>query len=417
MAMLSASFLASIQISITKILLHYLFAIYLLLVSRPEQCCLGIVPGNDDIECRPVDIQLYTWSGPGFESGECWYQGHRFENGATWGRTDVSGSPYCVCEQGKVRVFYSQQRSIASDSLTILRSINGTLPTANDLAKWPIENFPSIRQRVVICSKNRLGLRVRSRDGCYSCKCSQNGHWLCRKPPFPLTANRTVVQRSQEMSKNDHSPSINKIPFTPRVTTVRIQPECSLGSEPKFCILIERFPSSSNLTNKLSRYIEIPRETSWIDHNSCTRCSCTLDGQLKCVRIHESCVRPCIVYTARPISIMYYFPSGTKWLTPKNDTCISCMCINGQRKCHSCDQVVKIDVDITNHTKMNNKSHPGKAIDNYRLLPAVFNMTKATPCLLQTGTNSHRLIFPGQLTWFEKQCYFCSNSGDRLIRC
>lgn len=175
--------------------------IYLLLVSIPEQCCLGLAPGNNDIECRPVDIQLYTWSGPGYESGECWYQGHRFENGATWGRTDVSGSPYCVCEQGNVRIFYSQQRSIASDSLTILRSINGTLPTANDLAKWPTENFPSIRQRVVICSRNRLGLRVRSRDGCYGCKCSQNGHWLCRKPPPSLTQNRTVIQRSQDISK------------------------------------------------------------------------------------------------------------------------------------------------------------------------------------------------------------------------
>lgn len=173
---------------------------FLLLGLRPDHCCLGIIPGNTDVECRPVDIQLYTWTGPGFESGECWYQGLRFANGATWGRTDTANSPYCVCEQGNVRIFYSQTQPIASDRLTILRSNNRTIPTANDLAKWPTENFPSIRQRVVLCSRNRLGLRIRSRDGCYGCKCSPNGHWLCRKSP-PIINNRTILQQTSQVSR------------------------------------------------------------------------------------------------------------------------------------------------------------------------------------------------------------------------
>jgi len=165
------------------------FAVLLIVFSKSKHRCLAFVPippdGVSNAECRPVDIQLYTWSGPGFESGECWYRGHRFLNGAIWGRTDMPGSPYCVCEQGKVRVFYSQQRSQspAADSLTILGPIHGSSPTSKDLAKWPIPDLIRVRQRSVICSVNRLGIRVRSRDGCTGCKCSKNGHWLCRKPP------------------------------------------------------------------------------------------------------------------------------------------------------------------------------------------------------------------------------------------
>ncbi len=166
-----------------------MFLLFLLLITRFEYQCLGLVLTNNAVECRPVDIQLYTWSGPEFESGECWHQGRRFANGATWGQIDTPGSPYCVCEQGKVRIFYSQQQSIAADALTILRPTSNVLPTSNDLAKWPIPNYPTVRQRIVICSTNRLGIRIRSRDGCTGCKCSKNGHWLCRKP-LPLKNSR-----------------------------------------------------------------------------------------------------------------------------------------------------------------------------------------------------------------------------------
>ena len=141
---------------------------------------------QNNIECHPVDIQLYTWSGEEFRSGECWYQGQRFADGTTWGRTDQPGSPYCLCEQGRVRIFYSSQRlstNAAADALTLLRPVNGVLPNANDLVKWPINDFPTVRQRIVICSFNRIGLKIRSRDGCVACKCSKNGHWLCRRAP------------------------------------------------------------------------------------------------------------------------------------------------------------------------------------------------------------------------------------------
>lgn len=131
-----------------------------------------------DVECSPNDIQLYTWTGPGFQAGECWYQGHRFSDGTTWGRTDLVGGAYCVCEQGKVRIFYSQQSS--PESAGALTLFEGAA-TAKDLKKWPIINVIHQRQRIVFCSLNRLGLRIRSRDGCLTCKCSRNGHWLCRR--------------------------------------------------------------------------------------------------------------------------------------------------------------------------------------------------------------------------------------------
>jgi len=184
-----------------------------------------------------------------------------------------------------------------------------------------------------------------------------------------------------------------------------------LSSIPKFCILIERL-ISSNISEELSRYIEIPRETSWIDRDACTRCSCTLDGHLKCEFLHESCTHPCLLHKTRPISIMYYFPSGLKWLTPPNDKCRSCTCIDGQRQCIHCDQIVKIDVSTISPT--NNNQQRSTSIGEYRLLPTII---KSTPCLLQTGINSHRLIFPGQQIWFEQRCYFCSKGDGRLITC
>lgn len=170
-------------------------------MTRSEQQRLDFVSTNSEVECRPLDIQLYTWSGPGFESGECWHQGHRFPHGTQWGRIDIPGSPYCVCEQGKVRIFYNQNKDIpVAGSLTILRPTNDTLPTSHDLAKWPISNYPTTRQRIVLCSTSRLGTRIRSRDGCVMCKCSDNGHWLCRRPG-PTTKNRTDDPSRSPMSK------------------------------------------------------------------------------------------------------------------------------------------------------------------------------------------------------------------------
>ncbi len=191
------------------------------------------------------------------------------------------------------------------------------------------------------------------------------------------------------------------------VTTLHIRSDCSSGSISKFCILIERVISSN-----ISRYIEIPRETSWLDRDACTRCSCLLDGHLKCEFLHQSCIRPCLLHKTRPISILYYFSSGSKWLTPPNDKCRLCTCMNGERKCMQCDQIVKIDIDTMTHN--NHQQQESTAIGEFRLLPKIL---KATPCLLETGINSHRLIFPGQQTWFEQRCYFCSLRGDQLIAC
>lgn len=181
----------------------------LLVVSGPKYQCLGLVPmpldGNSNSECRSSDIQLYTWSGPGFESGECWHQGYRFANGATWGRTDVPDAPYCVCEQGNIRIFYSQvkpKKPAMPDALTLLRKIPDSLPTSKDLAKWPLPNVPIIKQREMVCSALQTGVRVRSRDGCVGCKCSKGGHWLCRKPPI-LKRNRTksAKQRTNQQQQ------------------------------------------------------------------------------------------------------------------------------------------------------------------------------------------------------------------------
>ena len=182
---------------------YLLFVLHLLLVARPEHRCFGLatVPdiGDSDAECRPLDIQLYTWSGPGFESGECWYRGFRYLNGARWGRKDSPDTAFCLCEHGKVRIFSSQQRAqdkpAAADAMTILRPVNSLSPTFKDLAKWPISSLANSQRRTAICTAARLDRRIRSRDGCIGCKCSKNGHWLCRKPPTMLTRNRTASGR------------------------------------------------------------------------------------------------------------------------------------------------------------------------------------------------------------------------------
>ena len=193
------------------------------------------------------------------------------------------------------------------------------------------------------------------------------------------------------------------------ITTVRLRSECSLGTTPKYCILIERL-SASNVSEQLSRYIEIPRETSWSDRDGCTRCSCTLDGSLKCEFPRPTCVRACLLQKARPVAVMYYFPSGLKWPTPLENKCRTCSCTNGQRKCFNCDQILNIVVD----TRIDPNHQQPASIGEFRLLPALI---KATPCVLQTSVSSHRLIFPGQQIWYERRCYFCSRNDARLIRC
>jgi hypothetical protein len=218
------------------------------------------------------------------------------------------------------------------------------------------------------------------------------------------------LYRNNRYPNTDPSNSVN---IQLRVSTSRIRPQCPLGTTPQFCILIERL-SSSNITEKFSRYIEIPRETSWIDRDGCTRCSCTLDARLTCEYLHATCHRPCLIHKTRPISMMYYFPADSKWLTPPNDKCRSCRCVNGERKCINCDQVLKIDID--SKTVLNNNQH-GSAIGEYRLFPSISTIIKAKPCLLQISISSHRLILPGQQTWFEERCYFCSKRDGRLISC
>jgi len=111
---------------------------------------------------------------------------------------------------------------------------------------------------------------------------------------------------------------------------------------------------------------------------------------------------------------MYYFPPSSKWLTPPNDKCRSCMCINGQRKCINCDQILKIDID--SKTILNNNQR-GSAIGEYSLLPSISTSMKMKPCLLQISISSHQLVLPGQQTWFEERCYFCSKRDGRLISC
>ena len=182
------------------------FVSFILLVSRPKFQCLGLplMPpdGNSNAECRLADIQLYTWIGPGFDSGECWYQGHRFVNGATWGRNDLPDAPYCVCAEGQIRIFYSHskpKKPAIPVSLTLLPTIHSSLPTSNDLAKRPIPNVLITPQRTIICSINRLGKRIQSRDRCSRCKCSTNGHWLCRKSPS--SKNNDILNTQRRFSR------------------------------------------------------------------------------------------------------------------------------------------------------------------------------------------------------------------------
>lgn len=198
-------------------------------------------------------------------------------------------------------------------------------------------------------------------------------------------------------------------------TTSRTQPHCPTGTKPQFCVLIERL-SSTNASEKSSRYVEIIRDTSWTDFGACTRCSCTSNGRLTCEFLHATCTRPCLVQKTLPVSVLYYFPSGSKWLTPPHDKCRSCICVNGQRRCINCDQVLRIDIDASRMLKNDHQQHQS-SIGEFNLLPSMNIPIKIVPCVVQMSSNSHRLILPGQQTWFENRCYFCSKAGGRLIFC
>lgn len=381
--------------------------------------------GDSDAECRPVDIRLYTWSGPDIQPGECWHLGQRFAHGATWGRTDLPSAPYCVCDHGEVRVFYSQRQPSAvvsskpvtgADSLTLLRPQYGSSPTPHDLEKWPIVDVSKNRQRTSICSANQLGRRLRSRDGCFVCRCSKNGHWLCRKGPTEPSHQSQPSKTSYSSSRN----SANTFNVQLRVTMQRQQSFCPREGPPQICILVERLTSSSssNGTEKSSRYIEITRGSSWIDHNSCTKCTCLNTGHLKCDFTQRHCQRSCLLHKNRPVPMMYYFPSGSKWITPPHDTCRSCLCINGQRKCINCDQTLKVDIETDHSANMYSpEGQERTAIGEYRILPSKTYSKPKKPCLLVLTISSHRLVLPGQQIWYEGRCYFCSERNGQLISC
>ena len=192
---------------------------------------------------------------------------------------------------------------------------------------------------------------------------------------------------------------------------------CPRDSTPQYCILVERLPLS-NGTEKSSRYIEVARGTSWIDQNSCTQCTCLTTGHLKCDFIQSNCPRSCLLNKNRPIPMMYYFPSGSKWITPPHDTCRSCLCINGQRKCINCDQTLKVDIESSpSSTDSSSYDQQRSAIGEYRLLPTKSNIKPKKPCVLALTISSHRLVLPGQQIWFEGRCYLCSQRSGQLISC
>ena len=170
-----------------------------------------------------------------------------------------------------------------------------------------------------------------------------------------------------------------------------------------FCLLIEHL-STSNSSENYSRYLEIPRETSWVDALGCTRCSCSSAGLLHCEHLRASCPHPCLHHKRHPFPISYYFPSDSTWFAPVREKCRSCSCDNGQRSCSDCNELLKINIG----PKVSSPS-----LGEFRLLSA----SETRPCLLTLQTNAHRLIYPGQQTWFEERCYFCSKDNGRLLRC
>ena len=164
-----------------------------------------------------------------------------------------------------------------------------------------------------------------------------------------------------------------------------------------------------------SRYIEIPLATLWISHDTCTRCSCKLNGRLTCEFLRSTCIRPCLVHKTRGTAVLYYFPSDSQWITPLNKICRSCTCSNGQRTCINCNPILRININVNRALK--NRNEKQSPIGEYSLLPSKPKLVKIIPCLIQINTSSHQLILPGQQTWIENHCYLCSKYSGQLIMC
>ena len=220
------------------------------------------------------------------------------------------------------------------------------------------------------------------------------------------------VYRNNGYPYSDSSSSVN---VRLSITTLRERPQCLSSTASKLCILIERL-SLSNLNQNSSRYIEIPVGTLWIDHNVCTRCSCKTDGRLTCEFLYGTCNQPCLVHKTRHIPVLYYFPSGSKWITPVKSKCRSCTCLNGQRRCINCDPILKIAIN-TNRILKNQEDQKQSAVGQYSILPSVSSSVRTRPCLLKINISSHQLILSGQKVWFKNRCYFCSKQYGRLISC
>lgn len=182
---------------------------------------------------------------------------------------------------------------------------------------------------------------------------------------------------------------------------------CASNQNKDFCILIEHL--QSNMENRnFSRYTEIPRGTSWTDDRLCTRCTCAVDGSFLCQSINDKCSKSCLLRKSRPFEMVYYFPPGAQWLTPANEKCRSCTCHNGQRQCLDCNQILNIEIETKSTRSIS-------SVGEYRLPKSM--TTRAHPCVLQIKPHTYRLIYPGQQTWFENFCYFCSIENSQLILC
>ncbi|CAF0727871.1 unnamed protein product [Didymodactylos carnosus] len=334
-----------------------------------------------DVECIVNEIRVYSWNGQ-FDNGDCWYSGLKFMNGDTWGT-----KPFCLCENGQIRVFYTQISK--PDDLTILRPSPiynqypqyNLSPTSQDLAKWPIPDYRPGRSkpRKIICSQNRTNIRVRARNGCIGCRCSKNGNWLCRIPPKKRKA-------------------------TLKKLTLKVN-ECRAPSS--YCVLAERFTENE----QISRYVELENGDTWYDQTKCTNCTCT-SGRFVCSWSTDlSCPRACLLQKIKPVFVTYYFPNSSKWTAPSNERCRQCYCINGQRKCYSCDTYLSININTDNQQndeKDRQKQYYAspyilqqQSTDNRR------NQQFKTHCIIKISANSHRLVQNKQRTIVNNKCYEC----------
>lgn len=201
------------------------------------------------------------------------------------------------------------------------------------------------------------------------------------------------------------------------IKTSREPMRCLDEDKPKFCILIERL-LSANATNKSSRYIEISIGTSWMDSTSCTKCSCTTSGRITCDYVRQDCLRSCLVQKVRPVNVLYYFPSGSKWISPPQDKCRTCSCYHGQRKCINCDQILKINIETPSKSMDTvDREQTRTAIGQFSLNPSAVKPAKTRTCLLIVNESTHRLILSGQRSWFNGKCYYCPETGGALSFC